>query len=175
MKRTLHIHQAGSKPEAVIVDVDGTIENWDGRPHTDGMAWVNQQHAAGRVIIVVTARDHGNAYQRTHAWLTRNMTVPFVGPFCRSDDDPRYASAFKQDVHRRLSHLYKIVAAIDDNLHVLNMWRSIGVEAVQTAYDYSNHPRINDRKWSPGPIDDYDEWWSATEEPLFSDKDRWPS
>jgi hydroxymethylpyrimidine pyrophosphatase-like HAD family hydrolase len=149
MIRSLFLTDKGTRPEAVIVDMDGTLENWDGRPHSEGLSYVQHQHAQGRVIIIVTARDHETCYQRTHAWLTRNLTIPFVGPFCRSRDDQRYASAFKEDVFRRLSHLYKIVSAIDDNKHVLNMWRSVGIEAVETAYDYSNHPHVRDPQPQP--------------------------
>lgn len=147
--RTLDMAQSGVKPEAVIVDVDGTLENWDGVHNKLGMEYVREQHALGRVIIVVTARDHETSYNRTHAWLKANLPVPFVGPLCRSLTDRRYASAFKQDVFERLSALYEIVGAIDDNEWVLDMWREVGVEAVQT-FDSPPRPRLKF---------DYTDWW----------------
>ena len=127
----------GTKPQAVIVDMDGTVENWDGRPNPPGIDYVHRHHAEGRVIIVLTARDHDWSYSHTHDWLVNHLPVPFVGPFCRPDDDERYASDFKRDIYERLSHVYDIVSVIDDNQHVLDMWLSIpGLEVVATDYTY---------------------------------------
>lgn len=134
----------GTKPEAVIIDMDGTMENWDGKPNPPCVEYVDHHHAQDRVIIVVTARDHDWSYQRTHKWLRDHMTVPFVGPICRPNDDERYACDFKRDVYERLSHVYDIVSAIDDDNYVLAMWRSIpGLEVVAT--NYSN--RVTPAKW----------------------------
>lgn len=128
----------GTKPEAVILDMDGTLENWDGKPNPPGVEYVNHHHSQDRVIIVITARDHEWSYQRTHKWLKDHLTVPFVGPICRPSDDERYACDFKKDVYERLSHVYDIVGAIDDDNYVLGMWRSIpDLEVVETGYTYS--------------------------------------
>lgn len=156
--RSLDITSRGDKPEAVIVDMDGTLENWDGSVNDDGMAYVHEHHAAGRVIVIVTARDHETCYARTHRWLTEHLAVPFVGPFCRTLTDPRYASAFKQDVCERLSHLYRVIGAIDDNPHVLAMWREIGVDAVRT-FDAPRPQRLlYDEEWL-----DFDSWMERLE------------
>jgi hypothetical protein len=127
----------GTKPEAVIIDMDGTVENWDGSPNPPGIEYVLHHHAQGRVIIALTARDHDWSYHHTHEWLTRHLQIPFVGPFCRPDDDERWACDFKRDVYYQLSSFYNIVGAVDDNEHVLEMWRSIpGLEVVQVDYTY---------------------------------------
>lgn len=135
----------GTKPQAVILDMDGTLENWDGKPNPPGVDYVNHHHSQDRVIIVITARDHDWSYERTHKWLKNHLTVPFVGPICRPNDDERYACDFKKDVYERLSHVYDIVGAIDDDSYVLAMWRSIpGLEVVETGYTY--HP-ADRNKW----------------------------
>ena len=127
----------GTKPQAVILDMDGTLENWDGKPNPPGVEYVNHHHSQDRVIIVITARDHEWSYQRTHKWLKDHLAVPFVGPICRPSDDERYACDFKKDVYERLSHVYDIVGAIDDDNYVLGMWRSIpDLEVVETGYTY---------------------------------------
>jgi len=138
----------GTKPQAVIIDMDGTMENWDGKPNPPAVDYVNHHHAQDRVIIVVTARDHDWSYQRTHKWLRDHMTVPFVGPICRPNDDERYACDFKKDVYERLSHVYDIVSAIDDDNYVLAMWRSIpGLEVVATNYsDRTTYTKWNSRE-----------------------------
>jgi hypothetical protein len=75
--------------------------------------------------------------------------VPFVGPICRPNDDERYACDFKKDVYERLSHVYDIVSAIDDDNYVLAMWRSIpGLEVVATSY--SSRAATNWRSYGVG-------------------------
>lgn len=133
----------GTRPEAVILDMDGTLEDWDGYPNDPAMDYARKHHAAGRVLIIVTARDHEWSYQRTHDWLRTHLDLPFVGPICRPADDERYACDFKKHVYDQLSVVYDIVSAIDDDNYVLGMWRSIpGLEVVQT--NYSTRPS----RWS---------------------------
>jgi hypothetical protein len=122
----------GTRQTAVIVDMDGTIDDL-GRPNAFGMSYCRQMHKAGHVIIIVTARTHSIDYERTHRWLIRNMQdLPFVGPICRAKDDMRFACDFKRAVYQSLSGVYEIIGAIDDDRHVLQMWRSIaGLEVVE--------------------------------------------
>lgn len=129
----------GTKPEAVILDMDGTLENWDGFPNPHAMEYAKDHHAAGRVLIIVTARDHEWSYKRTHDWLRRHLDLPFVGPICRPADDERYACDFKKHVYDQLSVVYDVVSAIDDDDYVLGMWESIpGLDVVRTNYDYKS-------------------------------------
>jgi hypothetical protein len=128
----------GTKPEAVILDMDGTLENWDGWPNSHAMEYAQAHHDQGRVLIVITARDHEWSYKRTHDWLRDHLHLPFVGPICRPADDERYACDFKKHVYEQLSAVYDIVSAIDDDGYVLGMWRSIpGLEVIETSYDYN--------------------------------------
>lgn len=125
----------GTRPEAVILDMDGTLEDWDGYPNDHAMEYAREHHAQGRVLIIVTARDHKWSYKRTHDWLRKHLDLPFVGPICRPADDQRYACDFKKHVYDQLSVVYDIVSAIDDDHYVLSMWRSIpGLDVVATSY-----------------------------------------
>lgn len=127
----------GTKPQAVILDMDGTLENWDGHPNPVAMEYAERHHSEGRVLVIVTARDHDWSYQRTHDWLRKHLHLPFVGPICRPNDDERYACDFKKAIYDQLSAVYDIVSAIDDDHYVLGMWNSIeGLEVVATGYDY---------------------------------------
>ncbi|MGB5794430.1 MAG: hypothetical protein WBH51_01405 [Mycolicibacter algericus] len=143
---------SGTRPPAVIVDIDGTLEDWNCLPHPETLKWVKRQHDAGRVVLIVTARDHETDYKRTHAWLKRHLHVPFVGPFCRSYDDLRYASEFKRAVYKQLSGLYEIVGAAEDNRHVIAMWKAQGLEVLETDYTRALTPSITSwsrpRRWS---------------------------
>lgn len=128
----------GTKPEAVILDMDGTLENWDGHPNPHAFEYAQAHHDKGRVLIIITARDHEWSYSRTHDWLRKHLHLPFVGPICRPADDERYACDFKKHVYDQLSVVYDIVGAIDDDDYVLGMWRSIdGLDVVETKYDYN--------------------------------------
>lgn len=128
----------GTRPEAVIIDMDGTLENWDGHPNPPGLEYAERHHSEGRVLIILTARDHEWSYRHTHDWLVKHLDIPFVGPICRPADDQRYACDFKRAVHDQLSSVYDIVSAIDDDNYVLEMWRSIPtLEVVETGYTYN--------------------------------------
>jgi len=130
----------GTRPEAVIIDMDGTLENWDGQPNPPGLEYAQRHHDEGRVLIILTARDHEWSYQRTHDWLKKHIHMPFVGPICRPADDERYACDFKKAIYEQLSSVYTIVSAIDDDVYVLDMWRSIpNLDVVETNYSYQYH------------------------------------
>ena len=136
--------------EAVIVDVDGTLcdvstvrhhiakrpKNFDAfhaasaqcPPIAQTLDFVERHHRAGRTIVVVTARR----YQwegLTRAWLQRHLTVPFVGPFMRGDDDVRPDVEVKRRIHEILlrDHDYRIVEAIDDNPSIVALWQELGI------------------------------------------------
>lgn len=159
----------GTRPQAVIIDMDGTLENWDGHPNPPGLEYAKKHHAEGRVLIILTARDHDWSYQRTHDWLVKHLDIPFVGPICRPNDDERYACDFKRHVHDQLSAVYKIVSAIDDDNYVLQMWRSIpGLEVVETSYSYgitgSRHRFWDDESTARSTSVDVDQWEPDDEE-----------
>lgn len=147
----------GTRPQAVIIDMDGTLENWDGKPNPPGLEYALKHHSEGRVLVILTARDHEYSYRHTHDWLVRHLDVPFVGPICRPADDGRYACDFKRAVHDQLSSVYEIVSAIDDDHYVLDMWRSIpGLEVIETSYSYerkgpvrSVRPELDLDIWEP--------------------------
>lgn len=108
----------GTKPTAVLVDMDGTIDD-AGSPNAFGMAYVRKMHNAGHLIVIGTARTHEYEYERSHKWLVRELShkysIPFVGPFCRAKDDRRFACHFKAGLIDTLSNVYDFVGAIDDD------------------------------------------------------------
>jgi len=145
------------KPEAFIFDMDGTLENYNSRPITKGMELLHSQHELGRVIIILTARDHEFAYHYTHDWVSRELgqyAIPFVGPFLRNLEDQRYACDFKLDVYQRLSGLYEIVGAADDDNYVLDMWHRVKKDRP----DFEVH-RL-----------EYEEWVKPDEDSIWWDK-----
>lgn len=125
-----------TRPKAVIADVDGTLADVRGirhhvahkpkdfdafhaasahvPPNQQAIDYVARHHAAGFVILVVTARLQTWAGVTT-TWLERHMPVPFDGPFHRPDGDFRPDVQVKRDIHRYLSRHYDIRGAVDDN------------------------------------------------------------
>lgn len=136
--------------EAVIVDVDGTLcdvssvrhhiaqrpKNFDAfhagsancPPISQTLGFTEKHHAAGRMVVVVTARMY-RWEGLTRTWLNKHLTVPFVGPFMRGDNDFRPDVEVKRDIHAILvgDHGYRIVAAIDDNPAIVALWNELGI------------------------------------------------
>jgi hypothetical protein len=115
-------HQ-GTKPEAVILDIDGTLQDWGSGLSKTIADWLKGHVDKDRVLIVITARTHQHDYERSFDWLMRNVPYPFIGPFCRAKDDPRYASEFKKETIEALGQIYEVVGAAEDNRYVLDMYR----------------------------------------------------
>lgn len=122
---------SGVSPPAVIVDVDGTLVDAYGRPIPQGIEFCRRHHAAGRTVLIVTARPEF-CRDLTTAWLNQYLPVPFVGPFHRRDNDPRPCDVVKREIW--LLHLrqrYDIKAAIDDLAENLTLWHLIGIPEVE--------------------------------------------
>jgi hypothetical protein len=136
------------RPNAVIADVDGTLadvrtirhhvlnkpKSFDAfhaasahvPPNVPALDFVTRHHAAGHVIVVVTARRERWA-EVTATWLHRHMPVPFDGAFHRPDDDLRPDVQIKADIHRYLTRHYNIVGAVDDNPRIVELWERLGI------------------------------------------------
>lgn len=115
-------YPGGTLPEAVILDLDDTFVSW-GTTNKTVMDWLDKHYRLDRVIIVITARTHGWEYESSFNMLLRDLPYPFIGPFCRVGDDPRYASEFKRETAEYLSGIFTIVGAADDNREVNLMWK----------------------------------------------------
>jgi hypothetical protein len=121
---------AGPKGTAItagVLDIDGTLQDWGAgasKKVLDWMETVEKRHP-DMVWLVITARTHDYDYRRSFNWLVKHVPYEFIGPFCRADDDPRYASEFKRELAQGFEDmgLYKIVAAADDNRYVIDMWK----------------------------------------------------
>lgn len=136
------------RAKAVIADVDGTLadvrairhhvlarpKDFDAfhaasahvPPHAQALDFVTRHHAAGHVILVVTARRE-RWLDVTRTWLHRHMPVPFDGPFHRPDHDLRPDVQVKADIFRYLSRHYDIRGAVDDNPNVVALWTRLGI------------------------------------------------
>lgn len=136
--------------DAVIVDMDGTLCDvssirhfvaqrpkdfrafhdaaFDCPPHAEALEYACAHHEAGRVVAIVTSRKY-HWEKPTRDWLDRHLSVPYVGPFMRGDDDNRRDVEVKRDIYAILTgdYGYRIVGALDDNPAIVALWRELGI------------------------------------------------
>lgn len=138
------------RPKAVLVDMDGTLcdvtairhyvmrpkdeKDFDGfhqaskdcPPHEQALEFCRRHHAAGDVIVVVTARMDRH-YEVSKAWLDQHMPVPYDGPIMREDGLRFSDTEIKRRIHQYLIRHYDIVGACDDNPAIVGLWRELGI------------------------------------------------
>lgn len=134
------------KPEAIIVDIDGTLAKMNGRSpydyslvHTD---LVNEPIAelvyymsepAGHQVIIVTGRD-GSCEEETKQWL-RDNDIPFDAFFIRPAGNKEKDSIIKKRIfEENIKDNYQIKFVLDDRDQVVEMWRSLGLTCLQVGY-----------------------------------------
>ena len=125
----------GSKRKAVILDIDGTIQSWGSGLAAEIKEWLKKHYDAGDWFVVITARDDF-MYETSFNWLMRQLPYPFIGPFTRAEDDPRYASEFKRELAEDLSAYFEFVGAADDNEWVLKMWDQWAIDHFENPADF---------------------------------------
>lgn len=133
-----------SKPNAIIVDVDGTLAN-----NTSGRGWYDhhrvdedslhehiaslvQRHSNDHAIIIVSGRKECSR-TLTDKWL-RQHNIPFNMLLMRRDDDERKDSDVKREIyHAQIRDRYNVAFVVDDRNEVVDMWRSEGLFCLQVA------------------------------------------
>jgi hypothetical protein len=131
------------RPTAYIFDVDGTLANVDpylhlvrgsnrdynafheasidALPNLDVVEMLNNAVADRHSILVVTSRKE--KYRGlTSMWLAKN-NIRSHGLFMRSDDDNRPDYEAKKDMLDKISILWNVVHAVDDNPNVIKLWQ----------------------------------------------------
>lgn len=134
------------KPEAIIVDMDGTLANVSGirhyvkkpinekdfdafhkasifmPPNPEVVQMVEEAHEAGRDIFVVTARKA--MWERsTRQWLSK-YEIHYDALCMRPTRDQRPDFKVKKDILDRIRETHDVVLAIDDNPSVIELWTS---------------------------------------------------
>lgn len=133
-------------PGAVIADCDGTLVDVAGiRPLIDGpgrfhafhMASVNcppnqwaidelrEHHAAGRAILIVTARQA--RYRHVTAWWLALHGVPSEAMWMRATNDSRPDHIVKAEILAKIRREWNPIHAYDDRPEVVEVWERAGI------------------------------------------------
>lgn len=110
------------------------------------LEWVEGQRAPSCKVIVVTARG-AKWSQLTRVWM-RKLVIWAGAFYMRADGDQRKDRAVKTDILAEIRAAgYRVVAAIDDNPSIVELWRSEGIETtVVPGWDFAasqGHERPN--------------------------------
>ena len=133
------------RPEAIIVDVDGTLAHIaDGRSPYDASRAMNDElddavssivamaYENGYQVIVVTGRsaEHKDV---TVEWLAQNG-VSYDEIYTRAEGDTREDSIVKEEIYKNhIKDRYWIKFVLDDRQRVVDMWRRNGLKTLQVA------------------------------------------
>ena len=116
------------KPNAIIVDLDGTVANNNNRhpyhfkrciednPNTEVIDIVRKEHARGTKVVILTGRPKSNQ-ELSCQWLT-NHGVPFDECYFKPDGDFRKGWKYKDEVIHRIISQYNVLYFLDDDLDV---------------------------------------------------------
>lgn len=129
-------------PEAVIVDVDGTVADmtgvrgpfeWDkvgqDAPRHEIIDMVSGLRARGMKIIFLSGRD-GVCEDRTRKWLETNVGS-FDAFFIRNAGDQRKDTVIKEEIFwANVAPYYNVTTAIDDRPCIVRLWYELGIKNV---------------------------------------------
>ena len=148
-KKTVQMNQnvqyVPGLPDALIVDIDGTIAIMNGRsPYDESKAdtdvinkpivdIVKQYHSIGHKIILCSGRDSGRGLEATKKWLAVN-SIPHDALYLRASGDTRKDSIVKNEIYNRyIKGKYNISFVLDDRQQVVDEWRNLGLTCLQVA------------------------------------------
>ena len=132
-------------PEAILVDIDGTVALMDGRspydmsrvaddlPNHAVITAVRAMHAFGHQIVFCTGRSD-DSRRDTEKWLREYVGVPYEALFMREIGDVRKDAVVKAEIfEREIRHRWRVTGVFDDRAQVVRMWRALGLTVFQVA------------------------------------------
>ena len=148
-------------PRAIIIDLDGTLTNYDHRahllvrPNRDMIAFfdlmegdtvnewcremIDEATRTGVTVILLTGRP--DSYRpHTERWLAKH-NIPYDILLMRNANDWRPGAIVKAEIfHAEIASGYDIVVAVDDNPRIFKMWVKLGIRCLYcgTAEDMAN-------------------------------------
>jgi len=141
-----------SQPNAIIVDLDGTLTDCEHRVHhvekeekdwksfNEGMIhdelnqWcfdlINAMSSQGSEIILVTGRSD-DYRQHSEKWLKENG-ISYHSLFMRAVSDERVDAIVKKEVYdQHIKEKFNVQFVLEDRKSVVEMWREEGLTCLQ--------------------------------------------
>lgn len=138
-----------SKPNAIIVDLDGTVALHNRSPydydqlHTDDpyeavVRCVKNEYALGTTILFTSGRPDSHVLE-TVRWIKHHMNInvlkPQAGLLMRKAGDKRMDAIVKYEIFdEKIRNNYNVLYAFDDRDQVVDLWRSIDIPTFQVNY-----------------------------------------
>lgn len=133
------------KPDAIIVDIDGTVAEVDGRSPYDytlvstdkPKQWVidliRGAYANGEKIIFMSGRD-SMCYKDTIEWIIKYVGINTFKLLMRAEGDQRMDAVVKLELfNKHIRDNYNVKYCVDDRAQVIRMYRSIGLNVLDVA------------------------------------------
>ena len=135
-KRSIYI-LSGNKPQAYIVDLDGTLAKMRDRSPFEwdkvdkDIVRENIRHLVHLLyiqsnVIIFSGRD-GSCEELSKKWLKENVIV-YDEIYFRKPGDTRKDSIVKQELfNEHVLNKYDVLGVIDDRPQVIRMWKQLGL------------------------------------------------
>lgn len=132
-----------NKPNAVIVDIDGTVAcmkgirkpfEWDkvgeDKPRLFVINMLEGLMDQGITPVFLSGRD-GCCQKDTYDWIYRNIMDTDFHLFMRELNDSRKDKIVKEEIFwKYVANNFNVVGAIDDRSSVLQLWRELGINNI---------------------------------------------
>jgi predicted kinase len=134
--------------DCIIVDLDGTLAHANGKRgyyewkkvgmddvDYDVCEIVNSSVRYGNKIIFLTGRSN-ECYQETKEWLEKYIYTDDFLLLMRDSKDFRPSTIVKKELYEKfVKGTFNTIFALDDKEDVCEMWRSLGIKALQCLAD----------------------------------------
>jgi len=134
------------KPDAIIVDIDGTLAHMNGRgPHeyhrveedsldeTIHAILLDFKVSNPDASIILLSGRQDMCDIETQRWLTKHM-VPYSLLYMRKEGDHRKDYIIKKEIFdEHIRNNFNVKYVLDDRDQVVEMWRSLGLKCLQVA------------------------------------------
>lgn len=135
-----------SKPEAVLIDIDGTVASmvgvrkpyeWDkvhlDKPRKEIIAMLQGLLEDNYIPIFLSGRD-GSCSEKTYDWIMENIMYWYLPEnggfhlFMREEGDSRKDDIVKEEIFwKYIADNFNVVSAIDDRNSIIRLWEELKI------------------------------------------------
>jgi len=137
-----------SLENCIIVDLDGTLAHANGKRgyydwknvgmddvDLDVLEMIQASFEYGHKIVFLTGRSK-ECYSETFDWILKNVGKFQFSLLMREPKDFRPSTIVKKELYENfVKRKYNVIFALDDKEDVCEMWRSLGIKALQCMTD----------------------------------------